>query len=96
MTPASITDPAVGALVWASGSQVCIGNSGTFTAKAAAKAKKSQRAVVGATDWAEAISTRSKVTGPPAARACSRARATTATSIRAEPSMVNRKNLVAA
>ena len=46
MTPARITEPAVGALVWASGSQVCTGNSGTFTANATAKLRKIQRAVV--------------------------------------------------
>ncbi len=46
MTAARITEPAVGALVWASGSQVCTGNSGTFTAKARAKARNSQRAVL--------------------------------------------------
>jgi hypothetical protein len=40
-----MTEPAVGAWVWASGSQVCSGNSGTFTAKAMAKAKNSQRPV---------------------------------------------------
>ena len=44
-TPASITEPAVGASVWASGSQVCTGNSGTLTAKADGEARKSQRAV---------------------------------------------------
>ena len=40
MTPARITEPAVGASVWASGSQVCSGNSGTLTAKAMAKAEE--------------------------------------------------------
>ena len=34
-----------GRLVWASGSQVCTGNSGTLTANAMAKARKSQRPV---------------------------------------------------
>ena len=46
MTPARITEPAVGASVWASGSQVCSGNSGTFTANATANDRNSQRAVV--------------------------------------------------
>ena len=56
MTPARITEPAVGASVWASGSQVCSGNSGTFTAKAMAKARNSQRAVVvGDAPWSLAI-----------------------------------------
>ena len=40
ITPARITEPAVGASVWASGSQVCSGNSGTFTANAMAKAEE--------------------------------------------------------
>ena len=56
MTPARITEPAVGASVWASGSQVCSGNSGTFTANAMAKARNSQRAVVVAiASWSWAI-----------------------------------------
>ena len=60
-TPARITDPAVGASVWASGSQVCSGNMGTFTAKATAKARKSQRWAAGVT-WREArVATKSKV-----------------------------------
>ena len=46
MTPARITEPAVGACVWASGSHVWSGKIGTFTAKAMANAKNSQRAVV--------------------------------------------------
>ncbi|CAB4796025.1 unannotated protein [freshwater metagenome] len=48
ITPARITDPAVGASVCASGSQVWSGTSGTLTAKAIVKAAKSQAAVVGA------------------------------------------------
>ena len=44
-TPARSTEPAVGASVCASGSQVCSGNSGTFTANATKNARKSQRAV---------------------------------------------------
>ena len=45
ITPARITEPAVGAWVWASGSHVCSGNIGTLTANAMAKAKNSQRPV---------------------------------------------------
>ena len=41
MTDASITEPAVGASTCASGSQVCSGNIGTFTAKAKKNARKS-------------------------------------------------------
>ena len=37
-----MTDPAVGASTWASGSQVCTGHIGTFTAKEAKKASHSQ------------------------------------------------------
>ena len=40
MTPARITEPAVGASVWASGSQVWNGNIGTLIAKARKKARK--------------------------------------------------------
>ena len=40
--PASITDPAVGASVWASGSQVWNGNIGILMAKATKKAAKTQ------------------------------------------------------
>src|SRR5690606_33853216 len=43
-TPARITDPTVGASVWASGSQVCNGHSGLFTANASASS-------VNATIW---------------------------------------------
>src|SRR5690348_6172200 len=39
-TLARITDPAVGASTWASGSQVWNGNIGTFTAKPTKKAQK--------------------------------------------------------
>src|SRR4051794_11020492 len=45
ITPASTTEPAVGASVCASGSQVCNGKSGTFTAKPTANARKSRFAV---------------------------------------------------
>src|SRR5512140_1343203 len=41
-TPARITEPAVGASTWASGSQVWKGNIGTLIAKPRKKAQKSQ------------------------------------------------------
>src|SRR5437867_9575163 len=41
-TPARITDPAVGASVWASGSQVWNGHSGTLMQNANANARNSQ------------------------------------------------------
>ena len=40
--PANMTDPAVGASTWASGSQVCTGHIGIFTAKEAKKASHNQ------------------------------------------------------
>ncbi len=43
--PARITEPAVGASTWASGSQVCSGNSGTLIANARKKAPNSHQAV---------------------------------------------------
>src|SRR5207302_10888531 len=41
-TPARMTEPAVGASTWASGSQVWTGHIGTLTAKEAKKASHSQ------------------------------------------------------
>ena len=73
ITPARITEPAVGACVCASGSHVCSGNSGTLTANAIAKARKIHRTAdqsngfalvdVSATCCDSAISTRSKSSG---------------------------------
>ena len=51
-TPARMTEPAVGASVCASGSQVWSGNIGTLTANATAKARNSQRAASGVTSSA--------------------------------------------
>ena len=66
MTPARMTEPAVGAWVWAWGSHVCSGKIGTFTANAMANDAKSQRAVVGGEVGLLArSSTRSKVSRPP-------------------------------
>ena len=67
----------------------CNGNSGTFTAKAMAKASNSQRAVTsGIESGREAISTRSKVRSPPVPRADSTAVATVPTNMNAEPNIV--------
>ena len=52
---ASSTEPAVGASVCASGSQVWSGTSGTFTANATKNARKSHRAVVAGTPAAASI-----------------------------------------
>jgi len=95
ITPARITEPAVGAWVWASGSQVCTGKIGTLMAKAMAKEMNSHRAVVWArTPCCSARIWRSKVTGPPLA--CRYDRATMPTSMNAEPNIVYRKNFMAA
>ena len=96
-TPASTTEPAVGASVWASGSQVCNGNSGTFTAKAAKNAMNSHLAVPESRPpGAHAVSVRrSKVRFPVALR-CRNASVRKPTSRNAEPAMVKRKNLSAA
>ena len=94
MTPARITEPAVGAWVWASGSQVCSGKIGTLTAKAMAKARNSQRAGGGWRSWRAArCSTRSKVSRPPFCCAYRNTVARMPTSMNAEPAIVNRKNL---
>ena len=80
------TEPAVGASVWASGSQVWNGNSGTFTANAMAKARNSHRAVVGGDAWrARRCSTRSKRDRPPFAAGAGTPVATMPTSMNAEP-----------
>ena len=47
-TPASSTEPAVGASVCASGSQVCSGHAGSLTAKAKKKPSMRMNAVLAA------------------------------------------------
>ena len=68
MTAARITEPAVGAFVCASGSQVCTGNSGTLIANAIAKARNSHLPADCEMAGFSAIATTSKVNGPPAPR----------------------------
>ena len=81
-TPASSTEPAVGASTWASGSQVWKGNIGTFMAKARAKAAKSHIWRRGSTgSWASAAMSKLRA---PAARYTTRK----PTSIRTLPAMV--------
>ena len=46
-----MTEPAVGASTWASGSQVCTGHIGTLTANEAKKASHSQVCSPGAKPW---------------------------------------------
>ena len=82
--------------MWASGSHVWNGTIGVLTAKAAAKPRKSQRAVLRFTDVLATTFSRSKLVPPPSPAWARTARLTIATSMNAEPSMVNRKNLVAA
>src|SRR4029079_10860552 len=48
---ARMTEPAVGASTWASGSQVWTGHIGIFTAKEAKKATHSQRCISGGKSW---------------------------------------------
>ena len=82
ITPARITDPAVGASVWASGSHVCRGNSGTLTAKASVNARKIQRTTdqshgaappeSSTTFRSSAISTRSNDSGWPSRSSATR------------------------
>src|SRR5512141_324291 len=93
-TAARITDPAVGASVCASGSHVCSGNRGTFTAKATRNARNSHRAVVVArlrcTSW------RTSNVRPPGSEPDLAYTNRIATSRKAEPNIVNRKNFTVA
>ena len=79
----------------ASGNQVCSGNSGTLTANAIANAKNNQRPVEAAKSAFSAILIRSNVIRPLSAFA-STAVAMMPTSMNAEPTIVYRKNFVAA
>ena len=67
-TPARSTEPAVGASVWASGSQVWNGNIGVFTAKAMAKPRNSHRPVFVARLSLAMILVKSKLTRAAVAR----------------------------
>src|SRR6266542_5336730 len=93
-TAARINEPAVGASVCASGSHVCSGNSGTFTAKATKNPRKSHRAAVTESEslWSWVKSN----VGLPNCDPDLKYRNRMATSRNAEPAMVNRKNLMAA
>ena len=88
------TEPAVGASVCASGSQVCSGTNGTFTANATKNARNSHRAVVDRQPAADVRSARRIRT---ALGAALRGTGTgSRRSRKAEPAIVNRKNLIAA
>ncbi len=90
-----MTDPAVGASVWASGNQVWSGNRGTLTAKATTNDRKMRRCSVWVSiEVRRATSMRSKLMWPFCA-----VRNTTAkipTRRKAEPAKVKMKNLTAA
>ena len=95
ITPARITEPAVGAWVWASGSHVCSGKIGTLTANAMAKAKNSHRPVLaGSRRLGELDEVERQL--PDAVSLARKTVAMMPTSMNAEPNIVNRKNLVAA
>ena len=74
--------------MWASGSQVWNGNIGTFTAKAMAMPRNSQRPVLVARLSLAMILVKSKLTVPPSPALATTARATIDTSMNAEPAIV--------
>ena len=86
--PARSIEPAVGASVWASGSQVWNGNAGTLTANAIAMPRNSQRPALCDNESLAMILVKSKLIVPPSPALASTASATIATSMKAEPSMV--------
>jgi hypothetical protein len=88
MIAASTTEPPVGASTWASGSQVCTGHIGTFTAKAIRNARK----ISTCSFIVSGSLCQSRIENEPAFRY----RKISATSVSSEPSSVYRKNLNAA
>src|SRR5208283_5605010 len=84
-TAASITEPAVGASTCASGSQVCTGHIGTFTANEAKNARNSQVCIPGG----NCVFSSTVMSEVPAWNHI----ASSASSISTEPAKVNRKNL---
>ena len=93
-TPASTTEPAVGACVCASGSQVCTGKAGSFTANAAKKPSMIQVAV--ADDMGVCNSAVTSKVNTPVARWCTKASARMAMSMSRPPICVKMKNFTAA
>ena len=89
-TPASITLPAVGASVWASGSHVWNGHTGSFTAKA--RNKRAKTAPIGMTVLAPTILSGMTVMSKVPVE---KKRARIPTSISAPPSIVKIKNFMA-
>ena len=90
-----MTEPAVGASVWASGNQVCTGNMGTLMAKAMKKAANDQTAI---DPGKPGLLQGQDVEGERRRRSCAyhQTMARMATSISTEPTKVYRKNLMAA
>ena len=78
--PARMTEPAVGASTWASGSQVCTGHIGTLTAKEAKNANHSHFCRPAGKTWVRATSM--------SVVPVSKYTAITASSIKTEPSKV--------
>src|SRR5688572_4725272 len=101
MIAARITEPAVGASVWASGNQVWNGNIGTLIAKARKNARKAPTWSAGAKPPSPANARRvskSKAPAhdPPWAAWYANAVARMATSINNDPTRVYRTNLIVA
>ena len=92
-TPASSTEPAVGASVCASGSQVCSGHAGSLTAKAAKNPSIRSMAVLAAIGVPSSC-VKSKVYTP-VARPWMNTSATIATSMSRPLTCVKMKNLIA-
>src|ERR1035437_2274154 len=99
-TPASITEPAVGASTWASGSQVWNGNIGTLIANARKKARKAKTWRLPAKPLvapnARRVTKSKAPTQEPVALWKLNAVARMATSIRSDPTSVYRTNLIVA
>src|SRR5665647_3090591 len=89
-----MTEPAVGASVWASGNQVCTGNMGTLMANAMKNAANDQMAIE--PENPARCRARMSNVSVPLLLEYHQTMARMATSISTEPANVNRKNLMAA
>ena len=101
MIAARITEPAVGASTWASGSQVWNGNIGTLIARARKNAAKASSCSPSANPVVPAYSRNAMKSNepaqtPPCAPWYANAVARTATSISSDPTSVYRTNLIVA
>src|SRR5271169_3971103 len=95
-TPARMTEPAVGASTWASGSQVWNGNIGTLIANPRKKAKNSQSAAGPAIFGAVVYSSVIEKVYTPVSVWWWKYRKMMPSSINTEPNNVYRKNFIAA